>query len=125
MISDPNILIYEFLAIQLILRSVGFKTTEMEVSLLQVKPTATTISLELNQNGLCDSLEIGTLKLSLVKVQQFWEEWLAKATKDLHKNIVRYKEKLKAFRTMETMLEHLEKVGYNLTDVPINNTFDV
>ncbi len=123
MISDPDRLIYEFLAIQLILRSVGFKTSEMEVSLLQVK-NSTTLSLELNQDGVCDTLEIGTIKRPLVQVQQFWEQWLAAATKDLHKNIVKYKEKLKAFRTMEAMLEHLEKVGYNLTDVPINNTFD-
>ncbi len=125
MISDAGLLVYEFLAIQLILRSVGFKTSEMEVTLLATDKKSTSINLELNRDGLVDTMDIGTLKLSLVKVQQFWEIWLANATADLHKNLAKYKVKLKAFKLAESMLEHLEKVGFELSDVPIEKTFDV
>ncbi len=125
MISDASLLVYEFLAIQLILRSVGFKTSEMEVTLVATDKKATSINLELNRDGLIDVMDIGTLRISLVNVQQFWETWLSQATADLHKNLAKYKAKLKAFASAEAMLEHLEKVGFELSDVPIEKTFDV
>lgn len=122
MISDPQPLIFEFVAIQLILRSVGIKTSEMEVVLNVHDKKNTSLDLALNQNGLIDTLHIGVLKLPLIKVQQFWESWLESASKQILKNFDKYKLKLKAFRTMETMLEHLEQLGFALSDAPISQT---
>lgn len=122
MTSDPQPLIFEFVAIQLVLRSVGFKTTQMEVVLNVHDKKSTSLDLVVTQNTLNEIMHIGIIKLPLVKVQQFWEQWLESVSYKILHNFDKYKEKLNAFRTMETMLEHLETRGFAIADAAIIQT---
>lgn len=120
--------IYEFVMAQLILRSVGFKTSEMEVVLNAEDASpltkTTDVDLLIQRGDKQERIGVGTIKLTKSKVNKMWVYWLDVASKDMINNFDTYKQTSGIFKGADLMLTHLAKRGFVIQDTAILETDD-
>lgn len=116
----------EFVATNLILRSVGFKTGELTVSFTKNGKTTVDVDLNAQRGESTFNIELGNIKLPYKTVLDYWERWLETASKELVDDFADSKTlfySLNAYKTMELMLEKLEERGFKVHDTDISETF--
>lgn len=118
--------VFECLATQLILRSVGFTTPEFSVEFTKKGKLNVDVSLLLQRSDILAAIELGGIKLAHKTVLQYWESWLETAAKDLVSDFKKDKKLFYdsyAYKTMNALLETLETKGFELEDTEISATF--
>lgn len=116
----------EFVATNLILRSVGFKTNELTVSFTKNGKTTVDIDLNVHRKEAELKIELGSIKLPYKTVLDYWERWVATASQELVDDFSDTKTlfySLNAYKTMELMLEKLQEQGFKVQDTNISETF--
>lgn len=118
---------YECVATQLILRTVGFTSAELGISVTKTDKNNTDVDLTVQRNNITELIDLGNIKLPHRTVMRYWESWLETATKELVDDFTNAKKlfySLIAYKSMPTLLVHLEAKGFVLTDTQIAETFN-
>lgn len=116
----------EYVATNLILRSVGFKTSELTVAFTKNGKTTVDVELNIQREDTTFVIELGNIKLSHKIVLDYWENWLQTASKELVDDFADAKKlfySLDAYKTMEILLEKLQERGFKVQDTNILETF--
>ena len=119
--------VFEFVMTQLVLRSQGFKTTEMTPIITESGKNLTAIDLEIKRDDKIDYISLGIISLNLKIVLKNWATWVELASKEILENFKISKSEfsnLVAYKTMNILLKHLEDKGFELTSTEILSTFN-
>jgi hypothetical protein len=119
--------VFEFVMTQLILRSVGFKTSEMTPIFDKAGENLSSIDMELKRSDKTELISLGFIALDMPVVLKNWISWTELAAKEILDNFKVAKSEyanLVAYKTMNTLLKHLEEVGFELVSTEILSTFN-
>jgi hypothetical protein len=119
--------VHEFVMTQLILRSVGFKTSEMTPVFADVGEKLTSIDLELTREDKKEVISLGFIPLQMKNVLKNWKIWTQVAAKEILDNFKISKSEysnLVAYKTMDTLLNHLAEMGFVLVSTEVASTFN-
>lgn len=125
------VVVFEYVVMQLILRGSGFKSSELATIIKECKdnPKRTSVHMvvtrEFNGRKNRHMFGVGTINYSLKLVQIAWTKWLTVASESIIKKFEVWQKKSIAYASMEAILSSLAEAGFEISESPIEETFDL